>query len=48
MVTHDLDLQITHQFRDAKKIRWDSIKKEEFSSKFKLVVIMEIEGCLFQ
>jgi hypothetical protein len=48
MVTHGLDLQITHQFRDAKKTRWDSRKKEEFSSKFKLVVIMEIGGCLFQ
>jgi hypothetical protein len=46
MVTHGLDLQITH--KDAKKIRWDSRKKEEFSSKLKLVIIMETEGCLFQ
>jgi hypothetical protein len=48
MVTHGLDLQITHQFKDAKKIRWNLRKKEEFSPKLKLVVIMETKGCLFQ
>jgi hypothetical protein len=48
MVTHGLDLQITHQFKDAKKNRWDSRKREIVSSKVKLVVIMETKGCLFQ